>query len=103
MSRPVSTESVFRAVADPTRRRILEILRGGERSPAELHGSFRFSKPTLSHHLGILRTTGLVKSHRRGRTLRYRLNATALRQISAWSARFDRLSSGAKQPMVQTV
>jgi DNA-binding transcriptional ArsR family regulator len=97
MSRPISTESVFRAVADPTRRRILELLRAGERSPVELQGSFQFSKPTLSHHLGVLRITGLIHSRRRGRGLRYRLNAPALRQISAWSDRFDRIPTGRKQ------
>lgn len=102
MSRPISTESVFRAVADSTRRRILEILRSGERSPSEIQGSFHFSKPTLSHHLSILRATGIITARRRGQGLRYRLNAPALRQIAAWSARFDRLPVSAGQRTAQS-
>lgn len=84
MSRPFSAESVYRALAHPTRRRVLEILRVGERPASHLVGAFKLSKPVLSEHLQVLRLTGLITVRRRGTSLIYRLNAGPLRQVSDW-------------------
>lgn len=75
----------FRALADPTRVRMLNLLaRNGELCVCDLQASFDLSQPTISHHLGILRKTGLVESETRGRWAFYRVRAgavDALREI----------------------
>jgi len=84
MSRPFSSADVFRAVADPTRRRILDLLRRREMTAGELKESFRFSGATLSFHLRVLRQTGLAFARRRGTRLIYSVNRNSLRPIAAW-------------------
>jgi DNA-binding transcriptional ArsR family regulator len=84
MSRPFSAESAYRAIAHPTRRRVLEILRIGERPASQLVGAFKLSRPVLSEHLQVLRSTGLVSVRRRGTSLIYRINAAPLRQVGEW-------------------
>jgi DNA-binding transcriptional ArsR family regulator len=84
MSRPYATESVFRAIADPTRRRIIELLLVSDRSGAELVQSLNISQPTLSHHLSILRETGLVTNHRVGRNRMYQIHANLLKGAADW-------------------
>jgi DNA-binding transcriptional ArsR family regulator len=64
---------VFRALADPTRREILQILRGGERSAGEIGSRFRLSAPSISRHLGVLEAAGLVAERREGVRIYYRL------------------------------
>ena len=78
---------VFRAVADPTRRRILERLRGGERSVTDLASPFRMSQPAVSQHLRVLRAAGLVRERRQGRRRFYRLYSKPLRDLSRWAAK----------------
>ena len=77
-------EAVFRAIADPTRRRILGLLRGGERSVGEIAANFRCSRPAISKHLRLLRSAGLVTAHRRGTTNLCGLNAKPLRAVNDW-------------------
>ena len=77
-------DAVFRALADPTRRRILSLLRGGRRTVGELAGHFRVSRPAISKHLRVLRSAGLVASRRRGTAQICRLNARPLRTVDAW-------------------
>ena len=64
---------VFRALADPTRREILQILRKGETMAGEIAGHFDVSAPTISRHLGVLESAGLVASRREGVRIFYRL------------------------------
>jgi ArsR family transcriptional regulator len=78
---------IYKALADPTRRRILELLREREMSAGELAGHFRLSKPTLSGHFNVLRGAGLVEAERSGTTITYRLNITVLEE--ALMALFD--------------
>ena len=87
---------IYKALADPTRRRILELLRQREMSAGELAEHFKSSKPTLSGHLNVLRAAGLVQSERSGTTITYRLNITVLEE--ALMALFDafRLNAAAK-------
>jgi len=78
---------IYKALADPTRRRILELLREKEMSAGEIAEHFKLSKPTLSGHFNVLRAAGLVEAERSGTTITYRLNITVLEE--ALMALFD--------------
>ena len=69
---------VYKALAHPTRRAILRMLREREMSAGEIAGQFDLSKPTLTGHFNTLRDADLVEVQRRGTTLIYRLNASVL-------------------------
>src|SRR5205085_3923203 len=84
MSRPFSAESVFRALAHRTRRRILESLRKGPRFASEIINDPDLRKPTLSDHLRVLRQCEIVKCRRRGTKLEYEINSAALRHALVW-------------------
>ena len=76
--------AVFRAIADPTRREILRLLRDGERSVGDLASNFRQSRPAISKHLRLLRSAGLVVTHERGTARICSLNARPLRTVDQW-------------------
>jgi ArsR family transcriptional regulator len=76
--RPVS--EVYKALADPTRRRILELLREREMSAGEISDHFQLAKPTLSGHFAVLREAGLVTPEKTGTTIIYRLNVSVLEE-----------------------
>lgn len=82
-------EHVFRAVADPSRRAILDLLAQGERAVGELLEHFSFSQPALSKHLKVLREAGLVVSRAVGRQRRYGLQAEGLRSVAEWVAHYE--------------
>ncbi len=82
---------VFRALSDPTRRRILQLLKRGDRTAGELAESFPLAKSTLSGHFNVLRNAGLIVSEKRGTTVRYSLNLSALEE--AMSAVLDLLET----------
>jgi DNA-binding transcriptional ArsR family regulator len=75
---------VFRAIADPTRRGILGLLRGGERSVGEIAANFHQSRPAISKHLRVLRSAGLIVTRERGTARLCRLNAKPLRDVEGW-------------------
>src|SRR5579863_9993243 len=77
-------EAVFRAIADPTRREILNLLRRRHASVGEIAGNFRISRPAVSKHLRLLRRAGLVHSESHGTARICRLNAAPLRAIDDW-------------------
>ena len=77
---------VFRAVADPTRRALLDRLRDAEQSVTDLAGPFRMTQPAISQHLRILRHAGLVRARKVGRHRVYRLDARPLRDVFAWAS-----------------
>jgi ArsR family transcriptional regulator, repressor of sdpIR and other operons len=70
--------TVFRALSDPTRRRVLEILRKGPRTAGELAAEFDVSKPTMSAHFAVLREAGLVASEKNGKSVVYHLEMSVL-------------------------
>jgi len=72
--------SVFKALADPTRRRVLVLLRGGSRTAGELAAEFDVSRPTMSAHFTVLREAGLVMSEKNGKTVTYSINLTVLEE-----------------------
>ena len=74
---------VYRALADPTRRRVLALLRDGDMTAGELAAQFDLSWPTMSGHFAVLRDADLVSSDREGTTLRYRLNVSVLEEAMA--------------------
>jgi DNA-binding transcriptional ArsR family regulator len=84
------TDVVFRAIADPTRRRILELLAERERPVGELVDRFPLSQPALSQHLRVLRDAGLLRVRRDGRRRVYSVHAEPLRSIHVWVGRFER-------------
>jgi DNA-binding transcriptional ArsR family regulator len=90
MSRPFSQPDVFAAIADPTRRAILNSLVGGERSVSELAKPFDITLPAVSQHLKILRQTGLVTQTQSGRSRLYKLNPRALAPIVSWIEQYER-------------
>jgi DNA-binding transcriptional ArsR family regulator len=77
-------EAVFRAIADPTRREILGLLRGGRRSVGEIAQNFRASRPAISRHLRVLRAAGLVVARHEGTARICELNAAPLRDVDDW-------------------
>ena len=72
---------VFRALADPTRREILRLLRDGAKSSGELAAHFPSAWPTISRHLGVLRDAGLVLAERNGQQIVYELNTTVFHDL----------------------
>ena len=73
--------SVFTALADPTRRTILKLLRTEDLTPGELIDHFEMTKPSLSHHLDILKKADLVITQRKGQNIVYSLNATVFDEM----------------------
>jgi len=72
---------MFRALADPTRRAILRILRAGSRTSGEIASQFDSTWPTISRHLAVLREAGLVQTERNGTEIRYELNTTVFQEL----------------------
>ena len=74
---------VFRALADPTRREILRLLRQGEMSAGDLAKQFDMSKPSMSHHFTVLKNAELVTNRRDGQLIYYTLNTTIMQDLAA--------------------
>src|SRR3954471_4841880 len=71
----------FKALADPTRRQILTLLRGGEKTAGELAQHFDMSKPSVSHHFSVLKAADLVSTRREGQQIYYALNTTVVQDF----------------------
>ena len=74
----------FKALDDPTRRKILELLRVKDMTAGEIANAFEISKPSISHHLDLLRQADMVVSIKEGQFLRYSLNTTVFDGIMKW-------------------
>lgn len=72
---------VFEALAHPTRRAILEMLKGGSRSAGELAEAFDVSKPTMSGHFAKLKQAGLIHADQKGTTIIYSVNLSTLEEV----------------------
>jgi DNA-binding transcriptional ArsR family regulator len=77
-------ESLFKALADPTRRRILELLKNGSMTAGDIADAFDIGKPSISHHLNILKAADLVQSERDGQNIVYTLNTSVFQELVAW-------------------
>src|SRR5271170_7947774 len=81
----MSNNKTFRALADPTRREILDLLRNGEITAGVLAEKFDMSKPAMSHHFSVLKDADLITSRREGQQIWYGLNTTVVQDLLAWA------------------
>ena len=81
-------DSVFKALSDPTRRKILELLTEKDMTAGEIADHFKISKPSISHHLNLLKNCNLVLGEKQGQHILYSINTTALQELIKWSYNF---------------
>ena len=74
----------FKALSDPTRRQILQLLRDKSMSAGEIAEHFEISKPSISHHLTLLKQAGLVLDERQGQNIIYSLHTTVVEDVIGW-------------------
>jgi ArsR family transcriptional regulator len=79
---------LFKALNDKTRREILELLKKGDLTAGEIANQFNISKPSISHHLDLLKQAGLVHSIKEGQFIFYSLNTTVMDEIIKWFVDF---------------
>ena len=89
MPRRQAHATVFQAIADPTRRTMLELLGTGEKSAGELGEPSRLTQPAVSQHLRVLREAGLVKQRKQGRQRIYSLEPAPLEGVADWVSFFE--------------
>ena len=82
----------FKALSDPTRRKILELLAERNMTAGEIADCFKISKPSISHHLNALKNADLVLSVKEGQNVVYSLNTTVVQEVTKWF--FDFLKRG---------
>ena len=85
---PHPADALFQAIADPSRRRILQLLTGQELPLHRISAEFKMSRPSVIKHLRVLKASRLVQARRVGRENLHRLNPSPLRQIRDWAAQF---------------
>lgn len=81
-------DSIFKALADPTRRAIFEKLAAGSHNASALREGSGISQPAMSQHLGVLVAAGLVRQERDGRFVNYEIDPDGLSRIGRWLARY---------------
>jgi DNA-binding transcriptional ArsR family regulator len=91
MPQALKSADVFNAVAGAHRREILDVLVGGEKAVGTLVSDLSMSQPQVSKHLRVLSEAGLVKCRAQGRHRLYRLDATHLRTLRDWLAKYERV------------
>jgi len=74
----------FKALSDPTRRKILQLLREKNLTAGEISDQFQISKPSISHHLSILKQADLIQDERQGQNIMYYLNTTVVDDLLGW-------------------
>ncbi len=82
----MSFQATFKALSDPTRRAILDLLKGGALTAGDIGAHFDMTGATVSHHLSVLKDAGLVTDDRRGKFIYYDLNLSVLDEITGWVA-----------------
>jgi ArsR family transcriptional regulator len=95
-----STNKAFKALADPTRREILSLLRRGEMTAGHLAERFDMTKPTMSHHFAVLKEADLLTSRRDGQQIWYGLNTTVVQDLMAWA--MDLMGGNGERPEEKT-
>lgn len=76
--------AIFRALDDPTRREILRLLQKRDLTAGEIADAFDISKPSISHHLDLLKQAGLVTAEKEGQFIYYSLNTTVVDEVMTW-------------------
>jgi ArsR family transcriptional regulator len=84
LSKYINLNALFKALNDPTRREILELLKEKDLTAGEIADQFNISKPSISHHLDLLRQAGLVVSVKEGQFICYSLNTTVMDEMLKW-------------------
>ncbi|MES1149332.1 MAG: metalloregulator ArsR/SmtB family transcription factor [Bradyrhizobium guangdongense] len=79
---------IFKALADPTRRKVFEKLADGSLNASALRDGLEISQPAMSQHLAVLRAAGLVREQRQGRFVNYEVDPDGIVAIGAWLARY---------------
>lgn len=79
---------VFKALNDPTRREILALLKDGDKTAGDIADRFSISKPSISHHLDLLKQAGLIEAEKQGQFISYSLNTTVVDEIAKWFVQF---------------
>jgi len=82
--------ALFKALNDATRREILEILKDGDLTAGEIADRFHISKPSISHHLDLLKQAELVTSLKEGQFIYYSLNTTVMDEMLKWFIQFTK-------------
>jgi DNA-binding transcriptional ArsR family regulator len=85
-------DRVFKALNDPVRREILDLLKEKDMNAGEIASRFNISKPSISHHLDILKQADLVVSNKNGQYVNYSLNTTVMEDIIQWLMRIHKKS-----------
>lgn len=80
--------TIFKALADPTRRAIFEKLAAGGMNASALRQGIEISQPAMSQHLSVLRTAGLVREQRQGRFVNYEVDPEGLMHVARWLAKY---------------
>ncbi len=80
--------TVFKALNDPTRREILQLLQGKDMTAGEIAEQFNISFPSISHHLDLLKRADMVKAEKEGQYVVYSLNTTVVDEIIKWFIQF---------------
>jgi DNA-binding transcriptional ArsR family regulator len=92
VSRAATTSDVFNAIAEPRRREIVDVLRGGKsHAVSDLVDRLRIPQPAVSKHLGVLRKVGIVSVSKQGQQRFYRLNPRELKPVHDWIKTYERL------------
>jgi len=84
----MNESDIFRALADPTRRAMLDRLTAGDHNATELREGLGVSQPAVSQHIAVLRGAGLVAEQREGRHVRYRIDPAGMTPLFEWLARY---------------
>lgn len=84
----------FKALSDPTRRKILELLQEKPLNAGEIADYFQISKPSISHHLSILKNSGLIIDERQGQNIIYSIDMSVFQDIMKWFMNFMDMGDG---------
>ncbi len=92
----MALQDTLQALSDPTRRQILNMLKGGKKTAGEIAEAFEISGPAISRHLTVLKTADLIRDRRDGKFIIYELNASVLEEIMMWITDLKATSKGGK-------
>ena len=93
--------ALFKALNDPSRREILELLKEKDMAAGDIADRFQMSKPSISHHLDLLKQAGLVTSLKKGQFIYYSLNMTVLDELMTWLFKFKPENEGVTEIKLQ--
>jgi ArsR family transcriptional regulator, arsenate/arsenite/antimonite-responsive transcriptional repressor len=89
---------LFKALNDPTRREILELLKNGDMTAGDIADQFDMTKPSISHHLDLLKQADLILALKKGQFIHYSLNMTVMDEIMAWFVQFTKVEVAVPKP-----